>query len=114
MLEFKGEEVRAWVGCFVQVLKANLTDEVDVLARFRAGQRLWSTDAVLEFKRGDASVVLNGVANSRVEQNGVGKTVDPVGGRETRVHANGFGVVPRWVHTEMPCDLLAVGDIGNG
>ena len=112
MLEFKHKEVQTWVGGLVQVFKTDLTDEIDVLTGFCTGQRLRSADAVLQFKRGDAGVVLNGVAHRWVEQDGVGKTVDTAGRGQACIHADGLGVIPRGVDTEVPGDFLAVGDIG--
>ena len=113
VLQLKHQEVGGRVGGFVQILKANLTDEVDVLPRFCTAQGLGSTDAVLELKGRDTCIVFHGVSSDRLKEHGVRKSVDAVGGREASIHANSGGVVPSWVHTEVPRDLLAVGDVSH-
>ena len=113
MLQLEHQKVGRRVGGFVQVLKANLPDEVDVLPRFCTAQGLGSTNAVLEFKGRDTRIVFHGVSSDRLKEHSIGKSVDAVGGREASIHANSRGVVPSWVHTEVPRDLLAVGDIGH-
>ena len=111
VLQFKRQEVRGGVGCLVQVLKADLANEVDVLSRFSSTQGLRCTDAVLQLKGGDACIVFHGVADRRFEQHSVGKSVHAVGGCEPSVHTNSRRVVPGRVNTEVPGDLLTVGDV---
>ena len=112
VLQFQNEEVCTRVGGLAEVFKSDFTDEVDVLSRFCVGQRLWCTDAVLEFKRGDASIVLHGVSDRWVQQHGIGQAVNAACGGQTCVHTDCFCIVPCWVDSEMPSDFLAVGHVG--
>ena len=112
MLQFQNEEVCTWVGGLAEVFKSDFADEVDVLSRFCVGQRLWCTDAVLEFERGNACIVLHGISNRWVQQHGIGQAVDAACGGQTCVHTDSFCIVPRWVDSEMPGDFFAVGHVG--
>ena len=114
VLEFEHEEVSAGVRSLVEVLKANLADEVDVLTRFCAAQGLRGADAVLQLEGRDARIVFDGITNRGVEEHGVGQPVHTVVGGQASVHANSGCVVPRGVHAEMPRDFLPVGDVGHG
>ena len=113
MLQFEDKEVRRRIRCFVQVLQSNLSDEIDILARFSPRQCLRRTNAVLQFEGSNSCIVFNGVTHRWLKKHSIRQAVDPIRGGQTSVHANGRRVIPSRVHAEVPRDFLPVVDVGN-